>query len=56
MLCSEFELQLTDYLDGELSPETSRLVGEHSIRCPVCHETLLEVKSSLEACRMGEVP
>lgn len=56
MLCSEFELQLTDYLDGVLSPETSRLVGEHALRCPVCHETLIAVRSSLEACRIGTVP
>ena len=56
MLCSEFELQLTDYFDGSLDPESSRLVGEHALRCPVCHETLMAVKSSLEACRIGTIP
>lgn len=56
MLCSEFELKLTDYLDAALDAESSRLVGEHALRCPVCHETLLAVKSSLEACRIGTVP
>jgi len=56
MLCSEFELQLTDYLDAALDPESSRLVGEHALRCPVCHEILLAVRSSLEACRIGTIP
>lgn len=56
MLCSEFELQLTDYLEGLLGPDDSRLVGEHALRCPVCHETLMAVRSTLEACRTAAVP
>lgn len=56
MLCSDFESQLTDYLEGGLSPETSRLVGEHALRCPICHETLLAVRNTLEACRIAPVP
>lgn len=56
MLCSEFEIQLTDYVEGSLEPETSRLVAEHALRCPVCHETLAAVRSTMEACRAATVP
>jgi hypothetical protein len=56
MLCVDFETQLTDYIEGVVGPETNRLMGEHAMRCPVCHETLSAVRSALEACRMGTVP
>ena len=56
MLCSDFERQLSDYLEGLLDTETNRLIGEHALRCPVCHETLLAVRNSLEACRVAPVP
>ena len=56
MLCVDFETQLTDYIEGVVGPETNRLMGEHAMRCPVCHETLFAVRSALEACRMGTVP
>ena len=56
MLCSEFENQLTDYLDGVVDPETNRQMAEHSLRCPVCHEILSAVRSTLEACRVAPVP
>ena len=49
-------LQLTDYLDGELSPETSRLVGEHALRCPVCHETLLGSEEAVLKPAVRSVP
>jgi hypothetical protein len=56
MLCVDFETQLTDYIEGVVGPETNRLMGEHAMRCPVCHETLSAVRSALEACRLGTVP
>jgi len=56
MLCTDFENQLTDYLDGLLDAESHRLFSEHALRCPVCHQTLSEVKSALQACRIAEVP
>ena len=56
MLCSDFEAQLTDYIEGVVGPETSLLLGEHAMRCPVCHETLSAVRSTLEACRVASVP
>lgn len=56
MLCSDFEDQLTDYIEGVVSPETSKQIAEHSLRCPVCHELLAAVRSTVEACRVASVP
>jgi len=56
MLCLDFESLLTDYIEGVVGPETNRLMGEHAMRCPICHETLTAVRSTMEACRMATVP
>jgi len=56
MLCVDFETLLTDYIEGVVGPETNRLMGEHAMKCPVCHETLSAVRSALDACRVGTVP
>ena len=56
MLCTDFEDHLTDYLDGALEPETHRAFAQHALRCPICHETLSQVKQTLEACKLGTVP
>lgn len=51
MLCNDFENGLTDYLDGVLKPDVHKTFAEHILRCPVCHETLSEVKNTMQACR-----
>jgi hypothetical protein len=51
MLCNDFEDRLTDYLDGVLEPGVHKLFAEHALRCPVCHETLSEVKNTMQACQ-----
>jgi anti-sigma factor RsiW len=56
MLCSDFENQLTDYLEGVVGPETNRQMAEHALRCPVCHEILCAVRNTVEACRVSTVP
>ena len=56
MLCVDFENLLTDYIEGVVGPETNRLMGEHAMKCPVCHETLSAVRSAVDACRMSSVP
>ena len=56
MLCAEFEDRLTDYLDGALAVEVQRDFNEHALRCPVCHDLLNEVRNTLRACQMAEVP
>jgi anti-sigma factor RsiW len=53
MLCNEFENGLTDYLDGTLAPEVHRTFAEHAMRCPLCHDLLSEVKSTMQACNAG---
>ncbi len=56
MLCVDFESLLTDYIEGVTGPETNRQMAEHALKCPVCHETLSAVKSTVAACRMAAVP
>jgi anti-sigma factor RsiW len=51
MLCNDFENRLTDYLDGVLEPDVHKTFAEHALRCPLCHETLSEVKNTMQACR-----
>ena len=50
MLCDDFENRLTDYLDGTLGSDANKAFAEHALRCPVCHETLSEVKNTMQAC------
>jgi predicted anti-sigma-YlaC factor YlaD len=49
MLCLDFETLLTDYIEGVTGPETNRQMAEHAMKCPVCHETLSAVKSTVAA-------
>jgi hypothetical protein len=51
MLCNDFEDRMTDYLDGALEPEVHRAFAEHALRCPVCHDTLSEVRNTVQACQ-----
>jgi anti-sigma factor RsiW len=56
MLCAEFEDRLTDFLDGTLDGATVRAFSEHSLRCPVCHELLSEVRNAITECRTSLPP
>jgi|SRR5215472_4630506 len=56
MLCADFEDRLSDYFDGVLDGETHRQFAEHALRCPVCHDTLTQVRSTMQACREATVP
>jgi len=51
MFCNDFEDRLTDYLDGILEPNMHKAFAEHALRCPLCHETLSEVKNTMQACK-----
>jgi len=55
MLCNDFEERLTDYLDGGLEPSVHKTFAEHALRCPVCHDTLSEVKNTMQACQSAGV-
>lgn len=56
MLCGDFENRLSDYLEGLLDPAAHGAFSEHALRCPVCHQTLSEVKNTVQACRLAPVP
>ncbi len=56
MLCTDFEDRLSDYLDGVLDADTHRMFASHALRCPVCNQTLSEVKNTVRACRSADVP
>jgi anti-sigma factor RsiW len=56
MLCSDFENFLTDYIEGAVGPDTNIKMAEHALRCPVCHELLSAVRSTLDACHVAPVP
>lgn len=56
MLCADFENRLSDYLEGILDPAAHREFSEHALRCPICHQTLSEVKTTMHACRVAAVP
>ncbi len=54
--CSEFEENLTDYLDKNLDGTRHKAVATHALRCPLCHSLLNEVKEALEVCHELTVP
>lgn len=56
MLCGDFENLLSEYLEGILDPAAHKAFSEHALRCPVCHQTLSEVKHTMHACRVAAVP
>ena len=49
--CEKFEAQLTDYIDKTLDRPSYRVMAEHSLKCPLCHELLNDVKTAVAACR-----
>lgn len=49
--CEKFEAQLTDYIDKTLDRPTYRVMAEHALKCPLCHELLNDVKTAVAACR-----
>ncbi len=56
MRCEDFEVDLSEYIEGELSTETFRRMEEHALYCPVCSDTLrgvLQVRQALYG--LGEI-
>lgn len=54
--CSEFEENLTDYLDKTLDTKTHKAVAAHALRCPLCHSLLNEVKDAVSICHELALP
>lgn len=51
MNCSEFEENLSSFLEGGLSRPAYKAAAEHAMKCPLCHSLLNDVKESMAACR-----
>lgn len=54
--CSEFEENLTDYLDKTLATPIHKAVAAHALKCPLCHTLLNEVKDAVEICHELNAP
>lgn len=54
--CSEFEENLTDYLDKTLATPMHKATAAHALKCPLCHSLLNEVKDALEICHELNAP
>ncbi len=54
--CSDFEDSLTDYLDRVLDSEGHKAMAAHSLKCPLCHGLLNDVKEAMQLCREISVP
>ena len=50
MRCKDFEVDLSEYIEGELSAEKSHRMDNHAMDCTVCNKTLkgvLQVRQAL---------
>jgi anti-sigma factor RsiW len=45
--CSQIIAQLSEYLDGEVSPQTRRMVEEHSAKCHRCSRVYSTTRQTL---------
>jgi hypothetical protein len=56
LLCSQFEDQLSDYIDGGLGSVLQKAMAAHALRCPLCHGLLSDVKGNLQVCHELNTP
>ena len=54
MQCSQFEEQLSDYLDGALARSDIAQFREHALCCRSCRAIMDEVKGALNECRQDD--
>jgi predicted anti-sigma-YlaC factor YlaD len=54
MQCSQFEEQLSDYLDGTLAKRDGGGFREHALQCRSCRALMDEVKGALNECRQDD--
>ncbi len=54
LLCVEVVELVSDYLDGELAPETGRRVEEHLAVCPACRVYVEQVRETVRT--LGRLP
>ena len=51
MICSELEMKLNEYVDGELPEDDRRLIDEHLETCLSCRREIKEIRSLVEQAR-----
>src|SRR4026207_2528661 len=56
MDCKAFEERLSDYLEHTVEKEVRRAMAAHSLKCPLCHALMNEVKNTIAACRKVAEP
>ena len=55
MTCTDFLSQLTDYFDGQISPDLLAEVKVHIAECHHCHVVLDTTKQTIEVYRDNEI-
>jgi anti-sigma factor RsiW len=55
MTCTDFLSQLTDYFDGQISPELLEEVRAHTAACSHCEVVLNTTRQTIEIYRGNEV-
>jgi hypothetical protein len=56
MDCKTFEERLSDYLEHTVEKDVRRAMAAHSLKCPLCHALMNEVKNTIAACRQVSEP
>lgn len=55
MTCTDFLSQLTDYFDGQISPELLEEVRAHTAGCSHCEVVLNTTRQTIEVYRDNEI-
>ncbi len=55
MDCSKFESALSDYFDGLLEVNDSKMFRAHALQCRACRSLMDDVKTAIGACRYEEL-
>ena len=56
MDCKAFEERLSDYLEHTVEKDVRKAMAAHSLKCPICHSLMNEVKNAIAACRRVAEP
>ncbi|NNE65674.1 MAG: hypothetical protein HKN33_03835 [Pyrinomonadaceae bacterium] len=54
--CDKFEENLSDYIEDTIPAQLRKQMGEHALKCPLCHSLLNEVKEAVEVCHEMGTP
>lgn len=54
--CADLFARLSEYLDGELSPEDRKTMEQHICDCPPCIEFIHSLRRTIDLCHHFEPP